>query len=125
MKIAILSRSAGLYSTQRLREAALDRGHEVAVVERNDGCVDGVLERHAVEVVDRDVRLGLEFCFSPRRLGCSSIGCGGLGGCVARGCGSRVRFLVQHSVSRLSNRCDMRVPTVFPRAHVAAPVERP
>jgi ribosomal protein S6--L-glutamate ligase len=33
MKIAILSRSAGLYSTQRLREAALDRGHEVAVVD--------------------------------------------------------------------------------------------
>jgi ribosomal protein S6--L-glutamate ligase len=33
MKIAILSRSAGLYSTQRLKEAALDRGHEVAVVD--------------------------------------------------------------------------------------------
>lgn len=33
MKIAILSRSASLYSTQRLREAALDRGHEVAVVD--------------------------------------------------------------------------------------------
>ncbi|HEX6145272.1 MAG TPA: 30S ribosomal protein S6--L-glutamate ligase [Acidimicrobiia bacterium] len=33
MKIAILSRSVGLYSTQRLREAALDRGHEVAVVD--------------------------------------------------------------------------------------------
>jgi ribosomal protein S6--L-glutamate ligase len=33
MKIAILSRSTGLYSTQRLREAALDRGHEVAVVD--------------------------------------------------------------------------------------------
>jgi ribosomal protein S6--L-glutamate ligase len=33
MKIAILSRSVSLYSTQRLREAALDRGHEVAVVD--------------------------------------------------------------------------------------------
>ncbi|HSK06294.1 MAG TPA: 30S ribosomal protein S6--L-glutamate ligase [Acidimicrobiia bacterium] len=33
MKIAILSRNTGLYSTQRLREAALDRGHEVAVVD--------------------------------------------------------------------------------------------
>lgn len=33
MKVAILSRSVGLYSTQRLREAALDRGHEVAVVD--------------------------------------------------------------------------------------------
>lgn len=33
MKIAILSRSSGLYSTQRLREAAQQRGHEVAVVD--------------------------------------------------------------------------------------------
>lgn len=33
VKIAILSRSAGLYSTARLREAALGRGHEVAVVD--------------------------------------------------------------------------------------------
>ncbi|MGH8870763.1 MAG: 30S ribosomal protein S6--L-glutamate ligase [Acidimicrobiia bacterium] len=33
MKIAILSRSSSLYSTQRLREAAIDRGHEVSVVD--------------------------------------------------------------------------------------------
>jgi len=33
MKIAILSRSSGLYSTQRLKEAALERGHEIAVVD--------------------------------------------------------------------------------------------
>lgn len=33
MKIAILSRSSSLYSTKRLREAALDRGHEVAIVD--------------------------------------------------------------------------------------------
>ena len=33
MKIAVLSRSSSLYSTQRLREAALDRGHEVSVVD--------------------------------------------------------------------------------------------
>jgi ribosomal protein S6--L-glutamate ligase len=33
MKIAILSRSAGLYSTQRLKEAAIERGHEVAIVD--------------------------------------------------------------------------------------------
>ncbi|HJQ77962.1 MAG TPA: 30S ribosomal protein S6--L-glutamate ligase [Acidimicrobiia bacterium] len=33
MKIAILSRGASLYSTARLREAALSRGHEVAVVD--------------------------------------------------------------------------------------------
>jgi len=33
MKIAILSRSAGLYSTQRLKEAAIGRGHEVAIVD--------------------------------------------------------------------------------------------
>ncbi len=33
MKIAILSRGASLYSTRRLKEAALDRGHEVAVVD--------------------------------------------------------------------------------------------
>lgn len=33
MKIAILSRSSSLYSTSRLKEAALNRGHEVAVVD--------------------------------------------------------------------------------------------
>jgi len=33
LKLAILSRGATLYSTARLREAALDRGHDVAVVD--------------------------------------------------------------------------------------------
>jgi ribosomal protein S6--L-glutamate ligase len=33
MKIAILSRGASLYSTARLKEATLDRGHEVAIVD--------------------------------------------------------------------------------------------
>lgn len=33
MKIAILSRNSGLYSTTRLREAARERGHEVSVVD--------------------------------------------------------------------------------------------
>ena len=33
MKIAILSRNVNLYSTRRLKEAALDRGHDVAVVD--------------------------------------------------------------------------------------------
>ncbi|HEX6222595.1 MAG TPA: 30S ribosomal protein S6--L-glutamate ligase [Acidimicrobiia bacterium] len=33
MKIAILSRGASLYSTARLKEAAMGRGHEVAIVD--------------------------------------------------------------------------------------------
>ncbi len=33
MKIAILSRNSGLYSTKRLRQAAVDRGHEISVVD--------------------------------------------------------------------------------------------
>lgn len=33
MKLAILSRGATLYSTARLKEAAVDRGHDVAVVD--------------------------------------------------------------------------------------------
>lgn len=33
MKIAILSRSSSLYSTSRLREAAIQRGHDVSVVD--------------------------------------------------------------------------------------------
>jgi ribosomal protein S6--L-glutamate ligase len=33
MKIAILSRKASLYSTRRLREAGIARGHEVHVVD--------------------------------------------------------------------------------------------
>lgn len=33
MKIAILSRAASLYSTARLKEAALERGHDIAIVD--------------------------------------------------------------------------------------------
>ena len=33
MKIAVLSRSSGLYSTNRLKKAAMERGHEVAIVD--------------------------------------------------------------------------------------------
>ena len=33
MKIAILSRSSSLYSTDRLKQAAIERGHEVSVVD--------------------------------------------------------------------------------------------
>ncbi len=33
MKIAILSRSSSLYSTARLKQAALERGHEVSIVD--------------------------------------------------------------------------------------------
>ncbi|MGA7227738.1 MAG: 30S ribosomal protein S6--L-glutamate ligase [Acidimicrobiia bacterium] len=33
MKIAILSRNSGLYSTKRLKQAAVDRGHDVTVVD--------------------------------------------------------------------------------------------
>jgi len=33
MKIGILSRKSSLYSTRRLKEAALERGHEVAIVD--------------------------------------------------------------------------------------------
>lgn len=33
MKIAVLSRSSGLYSTNRLKDAALERGHDVAIVD--------------------------------------------------------------------------------------------
>ena len=33
MKIVILSRDSGLYSTRRLREAARERGHDVRVVD--------------------------------------------------------------------------------------------
>lgn len=33
MKIAILSRNSGLYSTRRLREAAEERGHEIRIVD--------------------------------------------------------------------------------------------
>ena len=33
MKIAVLSRNANLYSTRRLIEAAIERGHEAHVVD--------------------------------------------------------------------------------------------
>ena len=33
MKIALLSRNPKLYSTRRLKEAALERGHEIQVID--------------------------------------------------------------------------------------------
>ena len=33
MKIAILSRDSSLYSTRRLKEAGINRGHEVAIID--------------------------------------------------------------------------------------------
>ncbi|MEL6368734.1 MAG: 30S ribosomal protein S6--L-glutamate ligase, partial [Pseudomonadota bacterium] len=33
MKIGILSRNANLYSTRRLKEACIERGHEVRVID--------------------------------------------------------------------------------------------
>jgi len=48
MKIAILSQKASLYSTNRLREAALERGHEVLIVNPLRCYMDITAKRPAV-----------------------------------------------------------------------------
>ena len=60
MKLAILSRSLRAYSTQRLRTAAIDRGHQVKVLDTLRFGIDltgDEPERHAVEGVDPAVGL--------------------------------------------------------------------
>ena len=53
MKIAILSRSSNLYSTSRLREAAVERGHEVSVVSSVDSALLAVEGRdHDLAIID-------------------------------------------------------------------------
>ncbi|HMQ11373.1 MAG TPA: RimK family alpha-L-glutamate ligase [Oligoflexia bacterium] len=55
MKLAILSRNAKLYSTQRLKQAALGRGHKVKVLDTNKLAID--LEMGAPELFYKLKRL--------------------------------------------------------------------
>jgi ribosomal protein S6--L-glutamate ligase len=48
MKLAILSRNAQLYSTRRLREAAIQRGHEVRIVDYLRCVIDITSHRPAI-----------------------------------------------------------------------------
>jgi ribosomal protein S6--L-glutamate ligase len=48
MKLAILSRNSQLYSTSRLREAALERGHEVRIVDYLRCVIDITSHRPAI-----------------------------------------------------------------------------
>jgi ribosomal protein S6--L-glutamate ligase len=48
MKLAILSRNAQLYSTRRLREAAIERGHEVRIVDYLRCVIDITSHRPAI-----------------------------------------------------------------------------
>ncbi len=97
--------------------------HEVAVVERDDRLVDRVFERHSIQVVDGDHRLGFLGVRSPVLGLGDRFGGGGLGARSSRLRG-RVRVLIQHSYACFA-RDDMRLSRSFSRAHVAAPVERP
>ncbi len=100
--------------------------HEISVVERDDGRVDGVGERHAAEVVDDDVLLHLGFGFVFRRRVVRThfgFGGGGLGDCSGRR-HSRVRFLIQHLIPALFGNDGRRDNSWAGRAPIAAPVER-
>jgi ribosomal protein S6--L-glutamate ligase len=56
LKIAILSRNTRLYSTSRLKEAALERGHEVAVVDYLRCYMDITARRPKVMYSGEEVR---------------------------------------------------------------------
>lgn len=55
MKIAILSRKESLYSTRRLKEAGLKRGHEINVIDYLRCYMD--ITSHTPKVIYRDVEL--------------------------------------------------------------------
>lgn len=64
MKIAILSRNRGLYSTKRLREAALERGHTVRVLDTLKFSI--YLEQETPELFYRGKRLSTYDAVIPR-----------------------------------------------------------
>ncbi|MCI5072720.1 RimK family alpha-L-glutamate ligase [bacterium] len=64
MKLAILSRNKKLYSTQRLREAALSRGHKVKVLDTDKFAID--LEMGAPELFYKQKRLAEYDAVIPR-----------------------------------------------------------
>lgn len=64
MKLAILSRSRGCYSTRRLKEAAQNRGHEVKVLDTWRFAIE--LEQGEPDLYYRSVRLGHYDAIIPR-----------------------------------------------------------
>ncbi len=64
MKLAILSRSAGCYSTQRLKEAASQRGHQVKVLDTLRFAID--LEQGEPDLYYRSKRLSHYDAIVPR-----------------------------------------------------------
>ena len=64
MKLAILSRSAGCYSTRRLKEAASKRGHQVKVLDTLRFAID--LEKGEPDLYYRSKRLSHYDAIVPR-----------------------------------------------------------
>lgn len=64
MRIGILSRGPGLYSTRRLAEAARQRGHEVGIVDHANCSL--LIDRHGGQLFERGRRLVLPDVFVPR-----------------------------------------------------------
>lgn len=64
MKVAILSRNRNLYSTRRLREAALDRGHNVKVLDTLKFSI--LIEQQQPELFFRGKRLSTYDAIIPR-----------------------------------------------------------
>ena len=64
MKLAILSRSRGCYSTRRLKEAAQNRGHDVRVLDTWRFAIE--LEKGEPDLYYRSVQLGHYDAIIPR-----------------------------------------------------------
>ncbi len=55
MKLGILSRKSDLYSTRRLKEAAIQRGHEVKIIDHLK--CDMIIEQNALEIYHEGLKL--------------------------------------------------------------------
>ncbi|MFT5170618.1 MAG: ribosomal protein S6--L-glutamate ligase [Candidatus Marinamargulisbacteria bacterium] len=71
MKIGILSRNSNLYSTKRLVEAALERGHDVEVVDILKCYMNITANRPTVCIMKKSVKTKLEFDAVIPRIGVS------------------------------------------------------
>src|SRR6056297_3047441 len=115
MKIAILSRNRSLYSTSRLKEAAIERGHEAIVVDHMGCSLIGEYKNPRVIYNEKDLsdvdaiipRIGASVTF--------------YGTAVVRQFEMRSVFTVNSSIAIVRSRDKLRSTQIFSRHDIGIP----
>ena len=115
MKIAILSRNKNLYSTRRLKEAAIDRGHEAVVIDHLGCSLIG--EYQNPRVIHNGKDLSDVDAIIPR-IGASVTS---YGTAVVRQFEMRKTFTVNSSIAIVRSRDKLRSLQIFSRHDIGIP----